>query len=133
MNTQVRKLVWTQRIAAIAIIAFWISFGFSRSSLPEPIVDFEMNFILPDLLWIVCALFLSSRWLAIGDPRGPIASAAAGGALVFLGLLDMIFNLRHGQYTASAVTGVLNVLINAGCIAVGIWSIAGKLRSQHLP
>jgi hypothetical protein len=119
-----RKLAWMQRITAAAIIAFWALFLADHGSLPAGVVDFEWCFVLPDLLWISALLLAASQWLLKGHPRWITATAAAGGALVFLGLLDFMFNLRHGQYTASATRGLLNGAINAYCVLFGLWGLA---------
>jgi hypothetical protein len=115
-----RYFAWMQRAVAAAVVLFWIVFWAEHDRLPPAIVDFEMCFVLPDLLWIVGSLWIASHWLLAGDARGKIASAAAGSALFYLGLLDVVFNLRHGQYTGSISTGLLNVVVNSGCILFGL-------------
>jgi len=123
VNSSTTRLAWLQRLTAAAIIAFWTFFWFQRDHMPAAVVDFELNFILPDLVWVVGLLICSSRWLIARNRRGLLASGAAGGALVFLGLLDLMFNLRHGQYTEAAAQGLLNASINAGCISFGLWNL----------
>jgi hypothetical protein len=109
-----------QRAFAAAVVLFWISFWADHDQLPPNVVDFELCFIWPDLLCIVGFLWMASYWLLAGDSRGRIASAAAGGALFYLGLLDVMFNLRHGQYTMPISRGLLNATVNAGCILFGL-------------
>jgi hypothetical protein len=112
-----------QRIAAGIVVLFWISFWTDYTRLPPFIVDFELCFVLPDLLWIVGSLWIASYWLLAGDRRGTTASAAAGGSLGYLGVLDVMFNLRHGQYTLSPSRGLVNAAINLSCILFGLWNI----------
>jgi hypothetical protein len=122
VNISVRSIAWTQRIAALAIVLFWISFWNDHNQLPANVVDFEWCFLLPDILWIVGAFWLASHWLLVRDPRRGVATAVAGSAMVYLGLLDAVCNFRHGQYTGSR--GALNVLVNAACLLFGwanIW------------
>jgi hypothetical protein len=118
-----RQLAWVQRGFGAAVVLFWISFWADHSQLPPDVTDFELCFAWPDLLWIVGLLWIASYWLLAGDPRGKIASAAAGGALFYLGLLDVMFNLRHGQYTMPISRGLLNAIVNAGCILFGLANI----------
>lgn len=118
-----RYIAWMQRAFAAAIVLYWIVFWAEHDRLPPGIVDFEMSFVLADLLWVVGSLSIASRWLLAGDARGRIASAAAGSALFYLGLLDVMFNLRHGQYTSSIFTGLLNAVVNSGCILFGLGNI----------
>jgi len=125
------RLALLQRIVAAAIVAFWISFGLDHQDLPAEVVDYELNFVVPDLVWITVLLLAGSYWLKKGDRRGTMVSAAAGGALVFLGSLDVLFNVRHAQYTASLPQGLLNVVVNAGCILFGLWNL--WVLTQPLP
>ena len=122
MNSPVRWFAWTQRIAALAIVLFWISFWNDHHDLPANVVDFEWCFLLPDLLWIVVTFWLASHWLMKDDPRAAIATAVAGSSMVYLGMLDAICNFRHGQYAGSR--GALNVVVNVACLLFGsanIW------------
>jgi hypothetical protein len=108
----------------LALVAFWISFWADHTQLPAGVVDFEWCFLLPDLVWIGGAFWVASHWLIKGDPRAGMASAAAGSAMVYLGLLDTICNFRHGQYTDSFSRGALNAAVNVACLLFGganIW------------
>jgi hypothetical protein len=122
-----RYLAWMQRAFAAAVALFWFFFLVDHDQLPLNVVDFEWCFVLPDLLWIVGLLWIASCWLLAGDSRGRIASAAAGGALFYLGLLDVMFNLRHGQYTMPFSRGLLNATVNSGCILFGLGNIGFAL------
>lgn len=124
MKISIRGLAWAQRIAALAIVAFWIAFWANHGDLPAKVVDFEWCFLVPDLLWIVGAFWLASRWLLARDPRAGIATAVAGSSMVYLGLLDAACNFRHGQYTDSFSRGALNAVVNVACLLFGganIW------------
>jgi hypothetical protein len=127
-----RYLAWIQRAFAAAVVLFWVLFWADHDQLPLNIVDFEMCFVLPDLLWIVGLLWIASYWLVADDSRGRIASAAAGGALFYLGLLDVMFNLRHGQYTMPISRGLLNAIVNSGCILFGLGNICFALMGSKV-
>jgi hypothetical protein len=119
----VRKLAWAQRIAALAIVGFWISFWIDHSELPAAVVDFEWCFLLPDILWICGAFWVASHWLIKRDPRAAMATAVAGSAMVYLGLLDTVCNFRHAQYTGSFSRGALNATVNVACLLFGAANI----------
>ena len=123
MKLSVRRLAWMQRIAAFAIGLFWISFWINHNQLPANIVDFEWCFLLPDIVWIAGAFWIASNWLIARDPRAGIATAVAGGSMVYLGLLDVACNARHGQYTESFSRGALNAAVNAACLLFGCANI----------
>ncbi len=131
MNLSPRTLAWTQRIAALALVLFWISFWLDHSDLPPAIADFEWCFLVPDLLWIGVAFWVASRWVLAGDYRAGIATAVGGSSLVYLGLLDTACNLRHGQYTGSFSRGALNVTINVLCVLFGAANIWYALRPSR--
>jgi hypothetical protein len=122
-----------QRIAALAIVLFWVSFWTDHTQLPANVVDFEWCFLLPDLIWISCAFWVASNWLMARDRRAGIATAVAGSSMVYLGLLDAACNLRHGQYTASFSRGTLNAVVNLACLLFGffnIWYAAARTRFE---
>ena len=128
MNQSIRTLAWSQRIAAIAIVLFWLSFWHDHQQLPANVVDFEWCFLVPDLLWISGAFLLASRWLLTGSPKAAMGAAVGGSAMVYLGLLDAACNLRHGQYTESVSRGVLNIIVNLACVLFGGFNIAWAMK-----
>ena len=81
----IRALANLQRAVALAIVLFWISFGLDHTELSPAAVDFELNFVIPDLVWITPLLILSSYLLKHQHSYGVIAGAAAGRGLVFSG------------------------------------------------
>jgi len=122
------RLAWAQRIAAALVALFWISFLGEFRELPAPLVDFEWSFIVPDLLWIVAPFLLASHWLLTGNRKGRPATAVAGGAIFYLGLLDVAYNLRHGQY--SSTRGFLDVAVNLACLVFGAVNIRFGLGDE---
>jgi hypothetical protein len=130
-----RTLAWAQRIAALAIVLFWVSFWADHRELPANVVDFEWCFLLPDLLWIVGAFWLASRWLIIRDRRAGTATAVAGSSMVYLGLLDAACNFRHAQYTGSFSRGALNATVNVACLLFGwvnIWYAMKRSKFEQV-
>ncbi len=125
-----RRLAWTQRFAALSIVAFWISFWVDHSDLPPVVVDIEWSFLIPDLVWIAAAFWIASRWLLARDPRAAIATAVAGSSLVYLGLLDVASNVRHHQYTDSLSRGALNALVNLACLLFGCLNVWYALKHR---
>lgn len=133
MRISARGLAWMQRIAAAAILLYWISFWADHDRLPANIVDFEWCFLVPDIFWIAAAFWVASRWLIAGDRRAALAGAVAGGSMVYLGLLDMMINWRHGQYTFSVSRGLLNAGVNLSCVVFGfanIWFALARIGHQ---
>ena len=122
------RLAWAQRIAAALVALFWISFLGEFRELPAPLVDFEWSFLVPDLLWIVAPFLLASHWLLTGNRKGRAATAVAGGAIFYLGLLDVAYNVRHGQY--STTRGILDAAVNLACLVFGAVNIRFGLGDE---
>ena len=123
-----RRLAWAQRIAAALVVLFWISFAGEFRSLPAALVDFEWSFLVPDLLWIVVPFWVASHWLLTGNRKGRAATAVAGGAIFYLGLLDVAYNVRHGQYLTPR--GFLNAAVNLACLVFGAVNIRFGLGDE---
>ncbi len=123
-----RRLAWAQRIAAALVALFWISFASEYNQLPAAIVDFEWSFVVPDLLGIVAPFLVASHWLLTGNRKGRAATAVAGGAIFYLGLLDVAYNVRHGQYLTTR--GFLDAAVNLACLVFGAVNIRFGLRDE---
>jgi hypothetical protein len=123
-----RRLAWAQRIAAALVALFWISFVGEFRELPAALVDFEWSFMVPDLLWIIAPFLVASHWLLTGNRKGRAATAVAGGAIFYLGLLDVAHNVRHGQY--STTRGLLDATVNLACLVFGAVNIQFGLGDE---
>jgi hypothetical protein len=115
---------------AAGIVVFWTSFySFGWKDLPEPglkdiYLAFEGSFPPADAL---LALFLICGGIGLRKMKasGWLFTLMAGAMLVFLGLLDVSFNSRQGIYLLGPGEAVLNMSVNATCLAGGgflIWS-----------
>lgn len=122
------RLAWAQRIAAALVALFWISFVREFRELPASLVDFEWSFMVPDLLWVVAPFLIASHWLLTGNRKGRAATAVAGGAIFYLGLLDVAYNVRHGQY--STTRGFLDAAVNLACLVFGAVNIQFGLGDE---
>jgi len=139
-----RVLGIIQILFAAGIIGFWIMFYVSVYSekLPDPSLEncyqppvsgqcltrvieyerylsFEKAFPLPDLGWITPLLLIGGTGLLKNRRYGYLASLLAGAALVFLGLVDISFNLQNGRYTFDLIEGLMNGFINLACAVFG--------------
>jgi hypothetical protein len=128
ISRSARRLAWAQRIAAVLVVLFWICFATGYGDLPAAIVDFEWSFVVPDLLWIVAPFLIASHWLLTGNRKGRAATAVAGGAIFYLGLLDVAYNVRHGQY--STTRGFLDAAVNLACLVFGAVNIRFGLGDE---
>jgi len=109
-------------LMAAGLLGFWAYFFVVENRNPERsevYLGFERSFPLPDLGWLAPCLIASAVGVLKGLEFGYILSIAGGGALIFLGLVDIAFNIRNRQYTTSAADGIMNALINTSCIVLG--------------
>lgn len=139
-----------QLILALGIAGFWVLYFFEQScQVPlqscaqNPTADclpkliqceryrgFENSFPVPDLLLLTPLLIVGAIGLWRDRRYGVIASLMAGTALIFLGLLDVSFNIPNGRYAIDVVEGTMNVLINGVCLIFGlllVWRMALRL------
>ena len=104
-----------QIIFAIGFIVVWIylfKVEFKNPKRSEVYLGFEKSFPLADLGWIVPTLLISAIGLLMGEKFGYLFSIIAGSSLVFLGLLDISFNLQQGGYTTNKSDTIFNLFIN---------------------
>ena len=122
-----------QLIGAVGIVGFWIYFFLVENKNPdnsEVYLAFERSFPVPDLLWLTPILIVAAMGLIFGGWYGIFFTIAAGSALIFLGLLDISFNIQQGGYKKKISDAIMNFIINGFCIALGISCLV--FASQHL-
>ena len=108
-------------ITATGLVLFWIGFftvGLAPDNPPPCYFAYEHSFPVPDII-LALALLAGGIMSLKGRPAGRMLLTAGGGALVFLGLLDICFNLQNGMYALSALDLALNAFINLWCVLFG--------------
>jgi hypothetical protein len=112
-------------VLAGGFLAFWTAFlltdmvDIADPRLREVYLGFESAFPPADIL-LAIVLAAGGIGLLRGKLYGRLLTLAGGGALVFLGLLDVTFNVRQGIYSLGPGEAVLNGAINFACLASGI-------------
>jgi hypothetical protein len=103
------------------LILFWLVFfllDLSPQNAPDCYHVYEHAFPVPD--FILAATLLAAGILVLRGKRlGISLSIAAGGALVFLGLLDLSFNIQNGFFLPSLSDFLFNASINLWSITLG--------------
>jgi hypothetical protein len=88
------------RLVAVVTLAYWVEFftkGRNRTSDDQAYVDFERAFPLADAYMSV-AYLVSARQLSLGKEGAVPAGIAAGSAMVFLGCMDLLYDLQHQEF-----------------------------------
>lgn len=118
-------LVLLELVIATGIVGYWTCFfvvgapSLICGQLRDGYLMYERAFPVADGLLCV-ALIVGTVGLLRRRAYGLILSIAAGGALVFLGVLDATFNLTNGIYSLGICVGIVNALMNLACIASGM-------------
>ena len=124
--------------AALGTVAYWVAWfatGAVQTSADPTYLAFENAFPLADAWMATCyvvsaALLLSGRVAAV--PWG----IAAGGAMVFLGCMDVLYNLEHGKYADMTGEMAIETAINLACLGFGpftiwrLWRIRRRLEAS---
>ncbi len=117
-----------QILGSAAIIWFWIDFFKVQNKNPEnseAYLSHERSFPVPDLGWVVPTLILAAIGNFLGVSFGVIFSLISGGALVFLGLIDLTYNKQQGRFSSNKGDLVLNLVVLIGgiiSIIYGWWN-----------
>jgi hypothetical protein len=106
----------------VLIGMFWLGFlaAGAGADAPEAVATFESAFPIADALLAV-TLIAAGVALLRNSPAGPFLLAVAGGALLFLAVLDMTYFFRHGLYLPLTGASVLEVLVNVLCLTGGMY------------
>ncbi len=114
-------------IGALLLIGFWIGWFLDILKSFEPgdqlydvYIAFESSFPIADA-WIVILLLISAFGVLNDKSYGSFFAAAAGGAFVFLGLIDITFNLQQGVYQYDLLAIVINLAALIGGIFLLAW------------
>jgi hypothetical protein len=92
-----------QIIIAIGLIGFWTMFYITEyknkdRKMSEVEFKHELSFPLPDLGWVLPNLIISSIGLLLSESFGYFFSITAASGMMFLGLIDLAFNLQNGGF-----------------------------------
>ncbi|NVM27725.1 MAG: hypothetical protein HWN65_02695 [Candidatus Helarchaeota archaeon] len=109
-------------IFAIGFVVVWIylfKVEFKKPDKTEVYLGYEKSFPLADLGWITPTLLISGIGLLMGERFGVFFAIIAGSSLVFLGVLDISFNLQQKGYTKNKSDTIFNLFINLVCVIFG--------------
>jgi len=116
---------------AIGMIGFWIYFFLVENKNPEKskeYLSYERSFPIPDLVWLTPGLIISAIGVLLHQLFGYILNIAVSGGLIFLGLVDISFNIQNKQYTSNFGDSMMNIFINLACVILGPIFIIGAAQ-----
>lgn len=109
---------------AIGLIYYWIDFyikGGVQVVNEDWYVRFEKAFTAADLWTAVCAL-VGAIGLLAGQTYGVILTFITASSLIFLGLMDVTFNIQNNLYRLIGTSGQMKfeLVINLWTLGLGI-------------
>lgn len=133
-----------QLLVGIAVIAYWAAWFAApelvRARAPGAAdysiyVAFEGAFLLPDG-WVAVASLAGAAGLWLMRDWGLLLTLLGAGAGVFLGLIDLLYDLEHGMYVPLSGNAALKLAIIAGLLilcplsAYLAWQQSHALRAR---
>lgn len=121
-------------VGTAANVAYWVGFaaGPARTDDSEEYLDFERSFPLADA-YLAAMSGAASIACWRDDPRALPVGLMASSASIYLGCLDVLYNLRHGKYRDLDAAMGVEAAINATSLGLGaftawaLWRWRGEL------
>jgi len=111
-------LLW---VTAAVTVVYWVVFftsGEVRSSEQACYVVFERAFPAADG-WLATLCAVAAVGLYRRRERAVLWGVAAGSAMVYLGCMDVLYNLENGMYARTNAAMAGEVVINLWCLSFG--------------
>ncbi len=128
-----RAVIVAMLVAFVLIVAYWtIWFGVDRnllaSSHAPAYYTFENAFPAADV-WLALAVLLGIVGIVRRRPSAVLWTLLAGGAGIYLGFMDVLFDLENGIYalpagadaSAPIIEGAINVMTFSFGVSIIIW------------
>ena len=120
---------WLMILTGAGILLFWVAFftiGLAPENAPPCYLTFEHSFPPPDGL-LALGLIVAGAMVLNGRPGGRNLSLVSAGGLLFLGVIDISFNLQNGIYGLGLGEMISMAAINIWCLALGtmlyVWPV----------
>lgn len=121
-----RVLAAVLLLGGIGTILYWVAFftsGVVQATQDPCYLTFERAFPAADA-WTAAAAIAAGIALWRRRPTAVLFAIAAGSGFIFLGLMDVLYNLEHGMYAVRTAEMATEIVINAFCLSVGPVAIA---------
>jgi hypothetical protein len=113
-----------QILLGFGFVGFWVIFYFTEYKKPkmeECAFKHEKSFPLPDLLWITSCLFIAGIGILMEQEFGFFFTALAGSGMIFLGLIDLAYDIQNKFYTYLGIIIILIMLIGGPILIIFAW------------
>ena len=118
-------------LTAVGTLLFWIAFFADLEAQRAGVLAsrndawfaWELSFPLADL-WMAATAIVGAVGLWRVRSMGLLFGLVSGGAMVFLGLMDVLFFLENGLYLPMTGEIAVEMFIHVWTVAFGLWAIA---------
>ena len=120
-------------VGGLGTILYWVDFFAGehvQASGDRCYLVFERAFPAADG-WTAVAALAAAVGLWRGQPSAVLFGIAAGSGFIFLGLMDILYNLENGMYRVRGVEMAFEIFINLFCMTVGPAAIAFVWRHRR--
>ena len=121
-----RAVVALLSVSAVATVVYWAIFftsGEVHSTEEACYLAFERAFPAADG-WLAAACAVAAAGLGRRREWAVLWGVAAGSAMVYLGCMDVLYNLENGMYARLNAPMAGEVVINLWCLSVGPFLLA---------
>ncbi|MFW9970175.1 MAG: hypothetical protein ACFFDF_08240 [Candidatus Odinarchaeota archaeon] len=108
------ELIWI-----LLLVGFWVVFYFTEyknPKMPEFERKHEISFPFPDLGWIMPNLIVAAIGVFSEQAYGYFFSALAGSGMMFLGIIDLAFNIQNKKFDRK--TYGFDAIVNLGVVVL---------------
>ena len=123
-------LLW---LSALVTLLYWVTFftsGDVQSSEAECYLVFERTFPAADL-WLAAACLAAAEGLRRRREWAVLFGISAGSAAVYLGCMDVLYNLENGMYAVWSAPMVGEIVINLFCLTFGPFLLAWFWKNRR--
>ena len=122
MPNRTRLVIGLCILTAVLVVAYWVCFffvpGSVQSSSEAWYLIFERSFVLADG-WIVFCAVACAVALLKKKQTGLLWGLLGASSLLYLGCMDVLFDLENGMYAHMSADVVTEAVINVLCLAGG--------------
>lgn len=118
---------------AVAVAAYWAEFftaGKVRTSDDRTYLDFERAFPLADA-YMAAAYVAAGLLLSRQRPEAVPVGIAAGSAMVFLGSMDLLYDIEHRKFSERTPDMGIETMLVAFSLAFGPLTMIRMWRARH--
>lgn len=126
----VTVMLW---ISVAATVLYWAAFftsGAVQTSSEAAYIAFERAFPAADV-WLAIAAAACALMLARRDSRALLWGLIAGSSFIYLGLLDVLYDLENGKYASIDGAMAVEVMINLFSLVFGPFLIIYVWRHRR--